>query len=234
MTISRSESLSEVLRQLRSGHLDQADALGPLLLDQDRVVRCRAQREYAHCCSHGQVAAFSAPLEAAEDREEVSWLLMCLGDTLSPAALPLVLAAAEEFDEESISGYAAMAIGLLTGFDAIDEYSVQDGRSAEMVRDWAAARATDPDYYYRGRPLFMGDLVRDMLQEALSAYQSGTPVRFVRQEAILEAASGLACPVSNRAVLGESQLRDLYSFASRIAALDLPKGAKYYFGHRVV
>ena len=97
--------LRSLLHDLMRGDLGRTHELAALVDAPNRDVRQYCHQLLADVCSHEQVDAFRAVLQVdALEPDEVCRVLVRLGDTLSPRAVPVILAVAREIDDAEAAG----------------------------------------------------------------------------------------------------------------------------------
>src|SRR5437667_10984098 len=96
------DEISRIARSLESGDLDQRSRLAPLLAEAALDPTSPIPHLFAFVARHSDVEAFAAALDKTTELHAARRLLVSLGLTLSPRAIPLLLRYAEVFDDRDL------------------------------------------------------------------------------------------------------------------------------------
>jgi hypothetical protein len=222
--------LSVALEILKQGHFSVLGELRPLLSSGSREVRRAASRLFADVCTHGAVQYLFEPLDLAEDPWEERTHMLSLGRTLSLGAIPLLLRYYEEREEPDLADYTVTALKTILSLPGLHEYDLSD--AARLCRQSAAQ--LDPHvYHFRGKPVFAGDLTKEVIIAAGGSYKERTEFKLSFEPTLLSNFSGIACPVRYGVRVDDDLFRQLADYTKALARMPWVKGAKYFYGHRV-
>jgi hypothetical protein len=224
------DALCSLLDDLKKGAFHTSEDWIPFLSSDSADVRKYAVQLFADVCSHGQVDLFERALQAGDTIDEMRAILLRLGQTLSLEAIPILLAWRRDLSDSDTDEYVCQALRTILPLQEVDDFSMG---SVEVERHYgeALSRLDRSLYYYRGNPVFVGDVTKELLAACYTAYNSRKPCVLVTQPQILSNFSGLRCPVAH----GDSiiDLTDIFDYVKTLAAMQWTRGIKYFFRRAV-
>ncbi len=219
-----------ILRKLKTGLFSEVNEMVPFLSHPDFDVRQYSHQLFADTCSHDQVHYFKSALETAPDLSEIHRVILRLGQTLSLAAIPLILAARHELDDPETDGYVCGALRNIFPLEGIDEFNIAEEDVLSIFQE-AAAGLDQGAYYYRGKPVFVGDITKELINSAAVAHKEGRGLVVVLQAQLLADFSGKPCPVDYGDSITDTKIRVIFDYVRALAEMDWRPGKKYFFGH---
>jgi hypothetical protein len=223
-----------ILELLKKGDWSARDLLVPMLESPYVDVRMYAAELFAYVCTHDQVNLLKKSLVVAQDLDEVMRVILFIGETLSTRAAQLLWTFREEMGGEyqEFSGYIHSALTDILSLDGVDEYSL-DEPSARQVFDLEIMTLDPTKYYYGGKPVFIGDLTKEVITYAAIARTERTKFALVDEPRVLSNFSGINCPVGYGRSVDDDGLGAVLKYTHQIGQMKLDKGMKYFYGHPV-
>jgi hypothetical protein len=221
----------EIESGFQRGDFSGRERLGELLGTNSRGGNAELAPLFAAVAAHGDVAVLAEALSATTDPACARQLVVALGLTLSSEAVPLVLEAAYSWEDAEVDAYAALALDTLWPVPGLHEDSVRsrEVKDAYLAAGASAGWASQPAYIYRGRPLFVGDLCKELVTAAVTSLETSSPLVLIHQAEILSCQSGSRCPVEYGLNINEVSLQVVYDYVKTLSGLGWQRGEKYYF-----
>jgi hypothetical protein len=229
---SEMRPLAECLVGIREGDLTYIEALVPFLSASSFPVRQYAQQLFADVCSNDQVGHFEAALESSETMDETKRVVLRLGETLSLAAIPILLDWRDEYEDPDVDEYVVQALETVFPVRGIDEFSIGEVDTRELYGE-AMTSLDRSQYYFRGKPIFLGDVTKDLLTCCAVAYKEKENCVLYMQPQILSNFSGIRCPAEHGQPISDDDMGRIVGYVKTIAAMSWKHGSKYFFGHEV-
>lgn len=220
-------ALTSMLVEFKHGKFDRLNELEMMMGHPNYDVRQYCHQLMAHTCNHKNVFSFRRALEMSSSIEETQRILLRLGETLSLNAVSIVLDFIDETDDDELYFYAAMALENLLSITIEEtDFQTKDVRSicTVMIKD-----LNSEYYYYRGRPIFPGDVTKQLIILVTSAYGEKKPLILIEDAEILANFSGVECPVKNRMMMHDEEMKALMDYVKIIASIPWKKGSKYFY-----
>ena len=218
--------------RLVSGDFAATADVAKLLGSQDESVRRQARRLFAWVCTHGQVALMRRAVDAADNDQELGFVALALGDTLSPAAIPLLLEVNDLVEDFDARGYVAQGLQTVMPSDGLDEFALEDPDFVERYA--AAASELDPDVYrYHGAPAFVGHATKKLVTNCYVSLTEGTEVVFGDAAALVSVFTGIPFPVPPHETVDKALMRAVNEYVRTVARMDWIRGMKYFHGRPV-
>ncbi|MCS6123648.1 Imm47 family immunity protein [Shewanella baltica] len=227
------EKLRELLCAFKVGEFGNIQQLILMVDSPNRDVRQYCHQLLAHVCNHDQLDGFRRILNIDLEIDEAQRIIVRLGETLSLNAIPIIFDIVDELDDPELYGYASMALHNIFPWDGVDDddFFVSDKKHSYMR---SASELDLQYYYYRGKPIFIGDVAKELINSATVSYKENKPVVLVRQAQILSNFSGVKCPIENAVMVGETKISSVMSYVKTLArSNNWKKGVKYFYGHEV-
>jgi hypothetical protein len=223
-----------ILELLKKGDLSARDLLVPMLESPHVDVRMYAAELFAYVCTHDQVNLLKRSLIVAQDLDEVMRVISFIGETLSLRAAQMLWEFREEMGGEyqEFSGYIHSALTDILCLDGVDEYSL-DEPSARHVFDREIMTLDPAKYYYEGKPVFIGDLTKEVITYTAIARTERTKFALVDEPRVLSNFSGINCPVGYGRRVNDDDLGAVLKYTHRIGRIKWDKGMKYFYGYPV-
>jgi hypothetical protein len=231
--IEEVEQLRTMLCAFKAGDFQSIQQLVLMVDSLDRDVRQYCHQLLAHVCNHDQVDGFRSILEIDLEIDEAQRVIVRLGETLSLNAIPIIFEVIDELDDPELYGFASMALHNIFPWDGIDDedFFESDKKSSYMS---ASSELDLQHYYYRGNPVFIGDVAKELITSATVSYKETKPAVLVRQAQILSSFSGVQCPIENSAMVGDLEFDSVLNYVKTVAGIhNWKKGAKYFFGNEI-
>ncbi|QDT46396.1 hypothetical protein Pan258_04150 [Symmachiella dynata] len=225
-----STKLRDVLEACKQGDFTGVSELASLMKDVSFDIRQYAVQLFAHVCSHQQVECFEGAVEVAEDSSELCRVAIRLGETLSLNAIPILLSMQAEYADEEVTGFVCTALRNILPIDEVTEETI-DSCDANGLYATETAALDAKAYYYRGQPVFIGDVAKELIQAALVANREQQGAVLVRQPQMLSHFSGIECPVGNGQLIADDVVGSVYDYVEVLAKMEWHKGVKYFYHH---
>lgn len=226
------QSLINVLVQLRNGRFDQVELLIPFLSHPNFDVRQYAHQLFADVCTNQQVKFFEEALKASKTLDEARRIILRLGETFSLSAIPILLDWRNELDGAEVDEYVCHALRTLFPLREVNQYSIAELDVFDLYEK-ALTGLDRSDYYYRGKPLFVGDVTKELIVACTAAYREKKYAALLMQPQILSNFTGMQCPVMNGKPVVESDMKKVFGYVSKIAETPWKEGHKYFFGNEI-
>lgn len=222
--------LLELLRECKRGDFHNASALASLMVDSSYDVRQYSQQLFAHVCNHAMISSFERVFDVVQDAAELCRFAVRLGETLSLQAIPLILGLQTAYDDDDLAGYIWTAVRMIYPLDDLSEERI---RSDDIGLLYAPVleRANASHYYYRGRPVIVGDVTKELVEASLIANRSGGSVVLINQPQILSNFSGLQCPIVHGQEISDGDVNAVLTYVEKLAELPWTRGSKYFYKH---
>lgn len=223
------ERVRLIVELLKEGDFSVREDLAELIEADDSDTRLYAIQVFAHVCSHRSSSLFKRALDAIEDVEELKTAILLVGESLSPAVIPMLLELATDLDTPDSTDYINDAVNTILSFkDPVDTLEAQQAVQ-EALSHW-----NETEYLFRGRSVFVGDVSKEVLTNASAATQSlHRKLEMFIEPELLSNFSGLACPVSYGTSMDSKTFGELLDYVSKLARMEWKRGAKYFYGHEV-
>ena len=207
------------------------EKLVPLIADLSYDVRQYSQQLFASVCNHKQVKYLENALETTTDPSELQRLVVRLGETLSPSAIPVLLSCKEAHDDDELDEYIGTALRIILFPEMVTESSLSQPNGTGLAR---AVEELEPSkYYYRGRPVFAGDVTKELVVAAVVANRERRAVVLVRQAQILSNFSGIECPIKHGQPVSDDDMNKVFSYVDVLAKINWKAGEKYFYRHPI-
>ena len=229
-TVGEMGALELLLGDLKKGEFAAVEKLVPLLESDDYDVRQYACQLFAHVCNHEQVRELKRALVCAESEFEIERAILRLGETLSLQAMPIILAFRNDIGDSEVDEYIYDVLETVLGNRARQVLRLDDPWVMERYRDFAAQ--FDPHaYLYGGKPVFVGDVTKEVIVAAQGSLVEQRPVVLGVQPQLLSNFSGIACPVRYGDLVTEERMQDVIGYVKTLASERWMIGRKYFYGH---
>jgi hypothetical protein len=225
-------SVQQLRSRLESGDFVATADVAMLLGSQDESVRRHARRLFSRVCTHAQVALMRRAVNAADDDQELGFVALALGNTLSPAAIPLLLEVNDLVEDFDARGYVAQGLQTVMPSDGLDEFALED---PDFVKRYAAAASElDPAVYrYDGAPALLGQATRKLVTNCFVSLKEGTEVVLGDAADLVSVFTGIPFPVPRHETVDEARMRAVNKYVSTVAGMDWIRGMKYFHGRPV-
>ena len=224
------DQLKQLVQECKQGDFSNIDALSSLMTDGSFDVRQYSHQLFAHVCNHKKLSCFENAVAAVEDRTELCRLVVRLGETLSLQAIPLLLSIQDDHADEELDGYVCMALRNILPLPEVSEDTI-GSCDAKSLYSSAIEQLNTDLYYYRGQPVFVGDVTKELVQASLIANRENRSIVLVRQPQVLSNFSGVECPVTHGQSVTESDVNAVFDYVEGLAKLPWRRGVKYFYGH---
>jgi hypothetical protein len=225
------EELCGLLDKIREGDFSKLDNVVRYMTHSSYDIRQYSQQLWAHSCRHDQVASFQDCFATVSDSSELFRLVVRIGETLSPRAIKLLMACKDDFDEPELNGYICSALRIIVGANAVDESSFQNMSYLELTSKLGSL--DEAKYYYKGKPIHIGDITKELIVAAFSANKNGIPIILNRQHVILSNFTGRDCPVNNGQIISDKDVHAIMDYVEGISKGKWNAGFKYFFGRSI-
>jgi hypothetical protein len=221
--------LRAVLESLKVGQFSAVERLKPFITHSSYDLRQYSHQLFAQVCNHTQVAWFLDALETIEFPEETYRLALRLGETLSCNALPVLRRISERHgDDSEVCEYILLALNILG--NATDVADVAPERDAiRSALDQMEGTLAPPQYVYRGRPVFIGDVTKELVTAALIANREKRPAILLQQPTLLSNFTGMLCPVQGGQTVSDTEMEAVFEYVRKIAKKPWMKGTKCFY-----
>ena len=230
------EDVPAELRRLRarleSGDFTATREVADLLASDDEWLRHDARDLFARVCGHDEVALLRRSVEAADGDQELGFVAIDLGNTLSPAAIPLLLEVNDIVEDPDARGYVAQGLDTIMHVEGLDELALE---GPDFVRRLtAAATRLAPDVFvHLGVPVFPGDMTTNLVTACDVSLRERKEVVLGDEADLLAAFTGMPFPLAFREVVDEARMRAVNEHVQAIARMRWVRGVKYFHGHPV-
>lgn len=222
------EQVRTIAELLKLGDFSVVDKLVPLLRSKSSDVMLYSAQLLADICTHDQVHYLRFPFERPLDWGEIQTLILFLGQTMSLEAIPILLQMRLDYEEGDFDGYIYTALHTILPLKEVNEYNLGEIDTFELYR-LATKDLDSRQYYYRGKPIFIGDLTKEIIVAAGSAYGEKTQFNLFLEPIIVSDFFGLKCPVSFRQPVTDEVFKNLLEHTKMIAGISWTKGRKYFY-----
>lgn len=226
--------LKMMLERLKRGDFSAREGLVKLITHPTYELRQYATQLFVDVCGHKDVIHLSSIMDLPEERHEVYRVAFRLGDTFTLGAVPLLLKYWEDYEdgldpefEESIR----IALDHILPREVVEKCSLSQQGFNELM---AYVESIDHrPYYYRGKPIFMGDLTKKMVTGAVTSNKEKRPFTAGSIPHYLSSFTGIQCPSRSGEILKDDEVCEILRYVEKVAQLNLEPGVKYFYGHRV-
>jgi hypothetical protein len=229
---SEMKGLIRLLSDFKQGRFQEMDHLSALLRSSSDDVRKYALQVFVDVCSHAHVPLLEGALQVSKTLDETRGILLRLGQTLSLEAIPILFEWWRELDDFETDAYVCQSLRTILPLGGVDEYSIRD-KDAEALYKEAVSSLDRSSYYYRGRPVFVGDVTKELINACTVAYKERTPCSLGMQPQILSNFSGVKCPVAYGEMISDVSMEQIFSYVKTLAQMSWKKGAKYFFHNEI-
>jgi hypothetical protein len=223
--------LRNLLEQFKNGNFSNIDKLRPFLSHSSFDLRQYGHQLFAHVCNHSQVEWFAAAFDRISDLEELHRVVFRLGETLSGNAIPLLCDVVNEYgDDSEVREHICLSMRIL---DAPDNRDCLDKNELLDLLERKRLQIVPPAYFYRGRPVFLGDVTKELVTAAMIANRERRNVILFRQSQVLSIFSGLASPIQHGQAIFDEDMNRVFDYVEKLSKLTWQVGTKYFYGHAV-
>jgi hypothetical protein len=226
------EELLCLLSEFKKGDFKNVDSLAPLMSSASLDVRKYALQLFADVCANEQVHLAEQALHAAPSLDEVRHVLFRLGETFSLRAIPLLLEWREELGDSDTDEYVSDALGKLMPLPGVDERTAGELDLISLYTSQIKKQDASL-YFYRGRPIFVGDVTKELIVRCTVAYKEKRNCMISMRSQILSNFSGIECPVVPGQLILDADMENVFSYVQRLAAMKWERGKKYFFQYEV-
>ncbi len=234
------QRLSGMHELLKLGDFSQTKNLSKWLTHPSEDIQRYAARLFADVCGHQDVLEFETIMGQPQNAENAYRVLLWLGDTLAPLAVPLILFYWENYREDVTSAeriefdaYARTALNTILAREVVDACRFPEGPLSGLH---AHAETLDRSLFYlEGKPAFLGDMTKELINFAVISYKEQEPFIGGTQIHHLACATGLWCPVQRQQILTEADVHQVLNYVEKVGDEFswVDAGAKYFYGHKV-
>ncbi len=231
--IEEVERLRSLLLAFKAGDFKEVQQLVLMVSSPNKDVRQYCHQLLAHVCNHDSVDGFRGVLNIDLDIDEAQRVLVRLGETLSLNAIPIIFDIVDEMDDPELYGFASMALDNIFPWPGLDDedFFESDKKYSYMT---LASKLDLQHYYYRGIPVFVGDVAKEVITSATVSYRESRPVVLVRQAQLVSNFSGIQCPIENSMMIGDVEMNSVMNYVKELAgSRDWKKGSKYFYGYEI-
>jgi hypothetical protein len=223
-------ALRSLLEQLKRGQFTAVASLGRFLLHPSIDVRQYARQLFAHVCSHVAVAALGDTFRSISDFDEFHRTILRVGETLSTNAFEVLQNLNEEFgDDDDSAESILLALRILIDPDAIDRLTPNKEEIRELIAK-ERRKCAKPEYCYRGQPVFVGNVTKELVTSAMVANREKRPIMLFRQFQILSTFTGTPCPVEHGQAVSDKDVMAVFDYVKTVAKFPWRPGVKYFYG----
>ncbi len=224
-------NLEEYEAEFRSGDFRRRTDLAAGVAAHVEDLSSRVLYVYASVARHDDVSVLGRMVEVVETAEAAGRLAHCLGLTLSPRAIPFLLALSESFSELDLDEDVALGLDTVYPIPGLNGDSLR--ALGPLYSDIVPALVDAGHYYFRGEPFFVGSLTKQLVTMSVASVVEKRPLVLGYEQDVLLAATGIVPPVVYGDMLSERSLEDVYAYVERLARMPWTRGVKYYFGHQL-
>lgn len=167
------------------------------------------------------------------DEEDLRVFLAFVEESMSMQAVPYLLALFEDWEETLVGDDIARCICEMTG----KEYCQDQVYTIQQLGEYFIEFSNQNDmdyYYYSGIMLFLGDLTKKTIIFAMDCKQRKKPYYADQISSVLSNSVGKKCPVSYGVEITDEIVEELYSYVKSISVMNIEKGSKYFYNHKIM
>ena len=181
-------------------------------------------------CTHEDFQLLNDFLAAAD--EDRLWVFLTyVKESLSMQAIPYLLALMEIWEDTDIGIRIHQVIIEMLGKYCDEEVSDLELCGNEFIE---FSKANDLyKYYYKGRVISYGELTKELITIVMGCKSKNRPFYGGTIADILSNSFGIACPISDREMVTDEKVAQIFEFVKTIAEINPETGAKYYYGHKI-
>ncbi|MBS2967916.1 hypothetical protein J9317_03890 [Metabacillus sp. KIGAM252] len=152
--------------------------------------------------------------------------------TLSYHVIPYLLALLEEWEDTSVEETIRNSLDIM--LDYTDE--IGEDATVEEIGElyYNTIKSINRDkYYYYLKPVFPGDLARNLVEKSIISLRSESPLNTHVIPSLLSIWSGLRCPVYYSLVINDAKYKELINYVKTLSNLEWETGEKYFYGNKI-
>jgi hypothetical protein len=121
---------------------------------------------------------------------------------------------------------------VLLDTDAVEQLQPNKKAIGELIAK-AITKFAKPVYCYRGQPIFIGTVTKELVEAAIIANREQRPVSLFQQFYILSTFSGIPCPVQHGQTVSGQDVKAVFHYVKSIAQSGWKRDVKYFYRFEV-
>ena len=164
--------------------------------------------------------------------EDHLWVFLAyVKESLSLQAIPYLLALLEMWEDTDIGIRIHQIIMEMIGKYCDEEISDVEACGNEFIE---FSKTNDlQKYYFKGQVVNYGSMTKELITIAMGCMSKNRPFHGVILTEILSNSFGIECPISDREMVTNEKVSQIFEFVKKIAEINPEPGAKYYYGHKL-